>query len=81
MRCSKSVLMEARAYTLYKWLGVHGICRASQTVVCPRCFSTALILLPICTFLTLDIEKAWNYISCLKLRVSTPYPSYKYSTP
>ena len=60
MRFSKSVLMEALAYTLYRWLGVQGIWLASQTDVRPCCFSTALILFPICTSLTFDIIKAWN---------------------
>ena len=53
----RSVLMEVLAYTLYKWLGVHGICFANQTVVLPCCFSTILILFPICTSLTFDIKK------------------------
>lgn len=57
MRFSKSVLMEALAYTLYKWLGVQGICLASQTEVRPCCFNTAFILFPICTSLTFDIKK------------------------
>ena len=60
MCCSNPVLMVALAYTLYKWLGVQGIWLASQTDVRPCCFSTALILFPICTSLTFDIEKAWN---------------------
>ena len=77
MRFSRSVLIEALAYTLYKWLGVQGIWRASQTVVLPCSFSTALILFPICTSLTFDIKNAWNCVSCLKSRVSTPHLSNK----
>ena len=73
MCCNNPVLMVALAYTLYKWLGVQGIWLANQTEVRPCCFSTALILFPICTSLTFDIEKAWNCISCLNLRVTTPY--------
>ena len=60
MCCSNPVLMVALAYTLYKWLGVQGIWLANQTDVRPCCFSTALILFPICTSLTFDIKKAWN---------------------
>ena len=77
MRFKRSVLMEALAYTLYKWLGVQGICLASQTVVLPCSFSTALILFPICTSLTFDIKNAWNCISCSSSRGSTPYQSNK----
>lgn len=71
-----SVLIDALAYTLYRWLGVHGICLASQTVVRPCCFSTALILFPICTSLTFDI-KSVELISCLNVRVTTPSQSNK----
>ena len=52
---NKSVLMEGLAYTLYKWLGVQGICCANQTVVRPCCCSTAFILFPMWTSLTFDI--------------------------
>ena len=58
---SKSVLIELLAYTLYKWLGVHGICRANHTEVLPCCFSTALILFPICISLTFDIKSVESY--------------------
>ncbi len=81
MRFSRSVLIEALAYTLYKWLGVQGICLASQTVVLPCCFSTALILFPICTSLTFDIIKAWNLF--LAWVQGIPRPTYltSHSTP
>ena len=81
MRFSRSVLIEALAYTLYKWLGVQGICLASQTVVRPCSFSTALILFPICTSLTFDIEKAWNLF--LAWVQGIPRPTYltSHSTP
>ena len=77
MCCSNPVLMVALAYTLYKWLGVQGIWLASQTEVRPCCFSTALILFPICTSLTFDIEKAWNLILARVQGIPRPTHSYK----
>lgn len=60
MRFSKSVLMERLAYTLYRWLGVQGICEANQTVVRPCSFSFALMRLPMCMSLMPVIKKAWK---------------------
>jgi hypothetical protein len=48
-------------------------------VVLPCCFSTALILFPICTSLTFDIKNAWNLF--LAWVQGIPRPTYQQVIP